>query len=65
MRQLFALGGQTTGVSASNISPSNEHPGLIYFSMYWFALLAVQGTLKRVFNTTVQKRQFFGAQLSL
>ena len=29
-----------------NISPSNEHPGLIYFSMYWFALLAVQGTLK-------------------
>ena len=48
-----------------NISPSNEHPGLIYFSMYWFALLAVQGTLKRVFNTTVQKRQFFGAQLSL
>ena len=29
-----------------NISPSNEHPGLISFRMYWLALLAVQGTLK-------------------
>ena len=29
-----------------NISPSNEHPGLIYFSMDWLDLLAVQGTLK-------------------
>ena len=29
-----------------NISPSNEHPGLIYFRMKWFDLLAVQGTLK-------------------
>ena len=26
-----------------NISPSNEHPGLIYFMMDWFDLLAVQG----------------------
>ena len=29
-----------------NISPSNEHPGLISFRMDWFDLLAVQGTLK-------------------
>ena len=29
-----------------NISPSNEHPGLISFRMYWLDLLAVQGTLK-------------------
>ena len=29
-----------------NISPSNEHPGLISFRMNWLDLLAVQGTLK-------------------
>ena len=29
-----------------NISPSNEHPGLIPFKMDWLDLLAVQGTLK-------------------
>ena len=29
-----------------NISPSNEHPGLISFRMEWLDLLAVQGTLK-------------------
>ena len=47
-----------------NISPSNEHPGLICFRMDWLDLLAVQG-LSRVFsNTTVQKHQFFSAQLS-
>ena len=48
-----------------NISPSNEHPGLIFFTMDWMDLLAVKG-LSRVFsNTTVQKHQFLGAQLSL
>ena len=48
-----------------SISPSNEHPGLIFFRMDWLDLPAVQG-LSRVFsNTTVQKHQFFGAQLSL
>ena len=31
-----------------NISPSNEHPGLIPFRMDWLDLLAVQGTLKSV-----------------
>ena len=29
-----------------NISPSNEHPGLISFRMDWLDILAVQGTLK-------------------
>ena len=52
-----------------DISPSNQHPGLISFRMDWLDLLAVQGTLKkkkkRIFsNTRVQKHQFFGTQLS-
>ena len=29
-----------------SISPSNEHPGLVFFMMHWLDLLAVQGTLK-------------------
>ena len=46
------------------IIPSKEIPGLISFRMDWLDLPAVQG-LSRVFsNTTVQKHQFFGAQLS-
>ena len=47
-----------------NISPSNEHPGLISSRMDWLDLLAVQGTLKSLLHATVQKHQFFGAQLS-
>ena len=31
---------------SSNISPSNEHPGVISLRMDWLDLLAVQGTLK-------------------
>ena len=47
-----------------SITPSNEHSGLISFRMDWLDLFAVKG-LSRVFsNTTVQKHQFFGAQLS-
>ena len=46
-----------------SIIPSKEHPGQISFRMDWLDLLAVQGTLKSL-HTTVQKRQFFGAQLS-
>ena len=46
-----------------SISPSNEYSGLISSRMEWLDLLSVQG---RVFsNTTVQKHQFFSAQLSL
>ena len=33
-----------------NIIPSNEHPGLISFRMDWLDLLAVQGTLKSIFQ---------------
>ena len=33
-----------------NISPSNEHPSLISFRMDWLDLLAVQGTLKSLFQ---------------
>ena len=48
-----------------NISPSNDYSGLISFRMDWLDLLATRG-LSRVFsNTTVQKHQFFSAQLSL
>ena len=47
-----------------SISPSNEHPGLISFRMDWLVSLQSKG-LSRVFsNTTVQKHQFFNAQLS-
>ena len=48
-----------------SISPSTEYSGLMSFRMDWLDLLAVQGTLKFFSNTTVQKHQFFGAQLSL
>ena len=52
-----------------SISPSNEYSGLISFRVNWLYLLVVQGTLKSLlqffFNTTVQKHQFFSAQLSL
>ena len=47
------------------IGPSNEYSGLISFRTDWFDLLKVQGTLKSLLNTTVQKYQCFGAQLSL
>ena len=48
-----------------NISPSNEHSGLTSFRMDWLDLLAAQGTLRVFSNTTVQKHQFLGTQLSL
>ena len=48
-----------------NISPSNAYSGLTSFRMDWLDLLAVQGTLKSLLQHTVQKHQFFGAQLSL
>ena len=48
-----------------NISPSNEHPGLI--SIGWTGWISLQSKgLSRVFsNTTVQKHQFFRTLLSL
>ena len=53
-----------------NISPSNEHPGLISFRMDWFDLLAVQGTLKSLLQhhsskaLILQYSAFFIVQLS-
>ena len=46
-------------------SASNEYLGLISFRMDWFDLLAVQGTLKSLFQHHSSKHQFFGFQLSL
>ena len=48
-----------------NISPSNEHLGLISSRMDWLDLHAVKGLSRVFFNTIVQKHQFFGAQLAL
>ena len=53
-----------------NISPSNEHPGLISFRMDWLGLLAVQGTLKSLLQrhsskaSIFQYSAFFRVQLS-
>ena len=42
-----------------NISPSNEHPGLVSFSMDWLDLLALQGTLKRLLQHHSSKASIF------
>ena len=42
-----------------NISPSNEHSGLISFRMDWLDLLAVQGTLKSLFQHHSSKASIF------
>ena len=53
-----------------NISPSNEHPGLISFRMNWLDLLAVQGTLKSLLQhhsskaSILWRSAFFTVQLS-
>ena len=53
-----------------NISPSNEHPGLISFRMDWLDLLAVQGTHKSLLQhhsskaSILQCSAFFTVQLS-
>ena len=53
-----------------SVSPSNEHPGLISFRMGWLDLLAVQGTLKSVFQhhgskaSIFRRSAFFTVQLS-
>ena len=63
--QLFASGGQSTGVSAStSVLPMNTQDWFPLGWTGWISLLS-KG-LSRVFsNTTVQKQQFFCAQLSL
>ena len=70
MSQLFSSGGQSIGSFSFNISPSNEHPGLIPFRMDWLDLLAVQGTLKSLLQHHSSKASilrcsaFFIVQLS-
>ena len=48
-----------------SISTSDEYSGLISFRMDWFDLLVVQRVSRVFSNTTVQKHQFLGTQLSL
>ena len=54
-----------------NISPFNEHPGLISFRMNWLDLLAVQGTLKNLLQhhsskvSILQRSVLFIVQLSV
>ena len=53
-----------------NISPSNQHPGLISFRMDWLDLTAVQGTLKSLLQhhsskaSILRRSAFFTVQLS-
>ena len=65
MSQLFASGGQSIGVSAStSVLPKNTHD---WSPLGWTGWISLQSKgLSRVFsNTTGQKYQFLGAQLSL
>ena len=65
MSQLFTSGGQSIGVSAStSVLPMNTQD---WFPLGWTGWISLQSKgFSRVFsNTTVQKHQFFSAQLSL
>ena len=64
MSQLFAWGGQSTGVSALASFLPKKSQG--WSPSEWTDWISLQSTgLSRVFsNTTVQKQQFFSAQLS-
>ena len=64
MSQLFAWGGQSTGVSAlASVLPKNTQD---WSPLGWIGWTSLKSKgLSRVFsNTTIQKHQFFGAQLS-
>ena len=63
--QIFTWGGQSIGVSASaSVLPKNTQD---WYPLGWIGWISLQSKgLSRVFsNTTVQKLQFFGTQLSL
>ena len=65
MSRFFASGGQSFGVSASaSVLPMNIQD---WFPLGWTGWISLQSKgLSKVFSdTTVQKHQFFGAQLSL
>ena len=64
MSQLFARGGQSTGVSAlASFLPKNTQG---WSPLEWTGWISLQskGPSRVFFNTTVQKHQFFSAQLS-
>ena len=63
MSQLFASGGQSIGVSAlASVLPKNTQD---WSPLEWTSWISLQSKgLSRVFNTTVQKHQFFSTQLS-
>ena len=63
MSQLFTSGGQSIGVSTSaSVLPMNIQDWL---PLEWTGWISFQSKrLSRVFNTTVQKQQFFSTQLS-
>ena len=64
MALFFPSGGQSIGVSAStSVLPMNTQD---WFTLGLTDLIYLQSKgLSRVFNTTVQKYQFFGSQLSV
>ena len=70
MSLFFASGRLSYWSFSFNISPSNEHPGLISFRMDWLDLLVVQGTLKSLCQhhsskvSILRHSAFFTAQLS-
>ena len=70
MSQLFTSGGHKSWTFSFNISPSYEYSGLISFKIDWLDLLAVQETLKSLFQHHSSKASilwcsaFFIVQLS-
>jgi len=65
MSQVFSSGGQSTEVSAlTSVLPVNTKD---WSTLGWTGRISLKSKeLSRVFsNTTVQKQQFFGTQLSL
>ena len=70
MSQFFAIKWPKYWSFSFSISPSNEHPGLIYFRMDWLDLFAVQGAFKSLLQhhnskeTILRCSAFFIVQLS-
>ena len=70
MSHLFASRWPNYWSFSFNISPSNQHPGLISFRMDWLDLLAVQQTLKSLLQhhsskaSILRRSAFFTVQLS-
>ena len=70
MSQLFNVKWPKCWNFSFNISPTNEHPGLISFRMDWLDLLAAQGTFKSLLQhpsskpSILWRSAFFIVQLS-